>query len=263
MASKLPEGLKLGPQYSTPPRAQIIQQRLDLIEDLYNRYGRFASGSPPMKWKYLRKKYLWRVIVGGSNFLKRFLDVTVSLVALLILTPLFLVLALLIRKDGGPAMFWQTRVGQWGREFPFPKFRSMVMNAEQLKDKLLASNDHKNGITFKMKKDPRITPVGRFIRKASIDELPQLWCVLKGDMSLVGPRPPVPREVSAYTLSDRRRLDLKPGLTCIWQVSGRGDIPFDQQVELDVKYIESQSFWLDLRLLLKTVPAIIAGKGAY
>ena len=181
-----------------------------------------------------------------------------------LLAPVFACVALLIYlTDRGPIFFWQTRVGQWGREFPFPKFRSMVTNAEALKDKLLASNDHDNGITFKMKKDPRVTWIGRIIRKTSIDELPQLWCVLTGDMSLVGPRPPVPREVALYSLRDRRRLDVTPGLTCIWQVSGRGDIPFDKQVELDVLYIDSQSLWLDILLLLKTAPAILIGKGAY
>jgi lipopolysaccharide/colanic/teichoic acid biosynthesis glycosyltransferase len=114
-----------------------------------------------------------------------------------------------------------------------------------------------------MKKDPRITWIGRIIRKLSIDELPQLWCVLKGDMALVGPRPPLPREVALYSLSDRRRLDVLPGLTCIWQVEGRGDIPFPEQVEMDVRYIESQSLWFDIVLLLKTVPAVLTGKGAY
>ena len=141
----------------------------------------------------------------------------------------------------------------------------MCTNAEKLKDALLAQSHHAEagGITFKMKRDPRVTWIGRIIRKLSIDELPQLWCVLKGDMSLVGPRPPVPREVALYTLADRRRLDAVPGLTCIWQVSGRGDIPFPQQVQLDVDYIESQSFWLDVKLLLATVPAVLLGKGAY
>jgi lipopolysaccharide/colanic/teichoic acid biosynthesis glycosyltransferase len=119
------------------------------------------------------------------------------------------------------------------------------------------------GVIFKMKHDPRITRVGRYIRRASIDELPQLWNVLKGDMSLVGPRPPVPSEVSQYTLSDRRRLEAKPGITCVWQVSGRSDIPFEQQVELDFAYIESQSLWMDIKLLLKTIPAVLLGRGAY
>lgn len=139
----------------------------------------------------------------------------------------------------------------------------MIVGANEMKEKLEAQNEHKGGITFKIKKDPRITPLGRVLRKTSLDELPQLWCVLKGEMSLVGPRPPLPKEVANYTLDDRRRLDVIPGITCIWQVSGRADIPFDKQVHLDVEYIESQSFFLDVKLLLKTIPAVILGKGAY
>ena len=183
----------------------------------------------------------------------------------MLLSPLFLIVAVCIKAtDGGPVLFWQQRVGKWGREFPFPKFRSMVMNAEALKATLLAGNDHGSaGVTFKMKQDPRVTWIGRLIRRASIDELPQLWCVLKGEMSLVGPRPPVPREVALYTLADRRRLDVMPGLTCFWQVNGRGEIPFDRQVQLDVDYIESRSLWVDLKLLAQTIPAVFFGKGAY
>jgi lipopolysaccharide/colanic/teichoic acid biosynthesis glycosyltransferase len=249
--------------HSVAPRPED-SGRLDLIEVLYQRYGRAAGNTFSMRCKYWQKKYLWKLVIGGATALKRLLDIVVSAFMLVLLTPFLLAVALAIKlTDRGPVLFWQARVGQWGQEFPFPKFRSMVTNAEALKDKLLAANDHKNGVTFKMKKDPRVTWIGRIIRKASVDELPQLWCVLKGDMSLVGPRPPVPREVVLYSLRDRRRLDVKPGLTCIWQVSGRGDIPFDRQVELDVRYIESQSLWLDLVLLLKTAPAILIGKGAY
>jgi lipopolysaccharide/colanic/teichoic acid biosynthesis glycosyltransferase len=255
----LPEPIPTSVSFPVDHRA-----RLDLIEILYVRYGRADGNSLAMRWKYWRKAYLWKLVVGGATAMKRLLDITISSIMLLLLTPLFLGVAIAIKlTDGGPVLFWQARVGQWGHEFPFPKFRSMVTNAESLKDKLLASNDHKEGVTFKMKKDPRVTWIGRIIRKASIDELPQLGCVLKGQMSLVGPRPPLPREVALYSLRDRRRLDVKPGLTCIWQVSGRGNIPFDQQVELDVLYIESQSVWLDIVLLLKTAPAILIGKGAY
>jgi lipopolysaccharide/colanic/teichoic acid biosynthesis glycosyltransferase len=246
-----------------PPRYQAVHRTV-LLEDLHHRYGGAAGGALRVRLKYARKKYLWKLVIGGANISKRIIDIVVALVMIVLLAPVFLAVTLIIKlTDGGPILFWQKRVGQWGAEFPFPKFRSMVTNAEALKDKLLASNDHGNGITFKMKKDPRVTGIGRLIRKASIDELPQLWCVLRGEMSLVGPRPPVPREVALYSLRDRRRLDVKPGLTCIWQVSGRGDIPFDQQVELDVQYIESQSIWFDLLLLLKTAPAILFGKGAY
>lgn len=137
------------------------------------------------------------------------------------------------------------------------------MNADKMKDQLSEENESKDGVIFKMKNDPRITKVGKVIRKFSIDELPQLFNVLIGDMSLVGPRPPVPKEVAEYTLEDRKRLHIKPGITCIWQISGRSDIPFKQQVELDMKYISSQSLWTDMKILILTIPAVITGKGAY
>jgi lipopolysaccharide/colanic/teichoic acid biosynthesis glycosyltransferase len=195
---------------------------------------------------------------------KRLLDATGSALLLALLLPLFAVVAAVIKlTDGGPVLFWQTRVGRWGREFAFPKFRSMVPNAEELLPELLWQNDHRDGIVFKMKNDPRVTWIGRILRKFSIDELPQLWCVLKGDMSLVGPRPPLPREVARYTASDRRRLEVLPGLTCIWQVSGRSLIPFPKQLEMDVEYIENQSLWLDIKLLFQTIPAILLPRGAY
>jgi len=242
-------------------RAQDNTHRVLLVQELHRRY---SHGGASLQFRFWVKKYAWSLAVGGAKALKRALDIVVSLAMLILLSPLFAFVAACVKlTDGGPVLFWQARVGQWGREFPFPKFRSMVMNAEKLKDTLLAQNQHGDGVTFKMKNDPRITRVGRVLRKYSLDELPQLWCVLKGDMSLVGPRPPVPREVRLYTLADRRRLDVTPGLTCIWQVSGRGDIPFPQQVELDLQYIESQSFWLDVKLLLATVPAVLLGKGAY
>jgi lipopolysaccharide/colanic/teichoic acid biosynthesis glycosyltransferase len=211
-----------------------------------------------------RRPALQRRLLGEVYIAKRLIDFAVSATALILLAPLFAVTALLIKlHDGGPVFFWQTRVGRNGRPFAFPKFRSMVCNAESLKDELADHNDHADSVTFKMKQDPRVTPVGRFIRKFSIDELPQLWCVLKGDMTLVGPRPPVPREVAMYLPSDFRRLEVAPGLTCIWQVSGRGDLPFERQLEMDIAYIENQSFWLDLYLLVMTVPAVLMGKGAY
>jgi len=245
---------------------KVGSQRDELMEELYRRYGSKTSGAGGLghRLRFWRKKYAWIIVVGGARALKRLIDILASIILFLCLWPFFLGVALCIKlTDGGPVFFWQTRIGLWGKEFPFPKFRSMVMNAEALKDSILEQSDHEDSITFKMKKDPRVTWIGTIIRKLSIDELPQLWCVLKGDMSLVGPRPPVPREVAEYTLSDRRRLDAIPGLTCIWQVSGRGDIPFDEQVELDVQYIESQSIWVDIKLLLGTIPAVLLGKGAY
>ena len=250
---------------ATPDLSDPINQAL--LDDLDRRFAA-SNGNRQFfraRMRYYRKKLMWAVVINSARFVKRGVDISVSAVALLMLAPLFAGVALAIRlTDKGPILFWQQRVGKWGREFDFPKFRSMVTNAEELKDKLLEQNDHDGGsVTFKMKRDPRVTWIGRIIRKLSIDELPQLWCVLKGEMSLVGPRPPVPREVAEYTLEDRRRLEATPGLTCIWQVSGRGDIPFDEQVQLDVQYIESQSLWFDIKLLLQTVPAVLLGKGAY
>lgn len=238
--------------------------RVLLMEELYERYGKGTRGMP-RGWRFWRKKYAWLLVVGGATLVKRAIDICVSGAALVVLLPLFAVVALLIKlTDRGPVLFWQTRVGRWGREFPFPKFRSMIVNAPALTDVIKEQNIHgPDGVTLKIKKDPRVTWIGRIIRKLSIDELPQLWCVLKGQMSLVGPRPPLPKEVARYSLRDRRRLDVTPGLTCIWQVSGRSDIAFKRQVELDVQYIESQSLWLDLKLLLLTVPAVLSGKGAY
>jgi lipopolysaccharide/colanic/teichoic acid biosynthesis glycosyltransferase len=240
-------------------------QRLELLEELSRLYSADSLHSAPLRRaRLLYKRYAWMIVVGGANTFKRSLDIVVSLAMFLALSPLFLAVALSIKlTDRGPVFFWQARVGKWGHEFPFPKFRSMVINAEQLKDALLEKNQHDDAKTFKMKRDPRVTWIGRIIRKLSIDELPQLWCVLRGDMSLVGPRPPVPREVALYTLADRRRLDVTPGLTCIWQVKGRGDIPFPQQVELDVEYINSRSIHTDFRILVMTVPAVLFGKGAY
>jgi len=195
---------------------------------------------------------------------KRVLNVAVALVVLLILLPLCLLVAVAIKlTDFGPVLFWQERVGMHGTTFRFPKFRSMVRNAESLKTGLMGQNQHGNSVTFKMKHDPRITKIGRFIRRFSIDEIPQLWCVIKGDMALVGPRPAVPREVERYSLRDRVRLNTLPGLTGIWQVSGRSEIPFEQQVKLDEQYFLQQSLGMDLRLLAQTIPAVLTGRGAY
>ncbi len=206
----------------------------------------------------------WRLAPRAGQLAKRGLDIVVALAVLIAALPLLALVGLLIKAtDGGPLLFWQTRIGKWGQPFQFPKLRSMVVNAEALKATLADSNEHGESITFKLKHDPRVTWIGRFIRKTSIDELPQLWCVLKGEMSLVGPRPALAEEVAYYSLDDRRRLDVLPGLTCIWQVSGRAEIAFAEQVRLDVRYIEEQSLREDLKLLCKTIPAVISGRGAY
>ena len=214
--------------------------------------------------KTLISRSLWDYRFYWAKILKRSMDIVGSVVLIVLLFPLMLLIAILIKAtDGGPVLYWQDRVGKWGRVFSFPKFRSMIVQADSMQESLEKYNEHGEGaVTFKMKNDPRVTWLGRFIRRGSIDELPQLWSVLKGEMSLVGPRPPVPREVVHYSLDDRRRLDIEPGLTCFWQVQGRAEIPFEQQVELDVDYIEKQSVTEDIKLLAKTLPAIIKGKGA-
>lgn len=195
---------------------------------------------------------------------KRLTDVVGALLALFLLSPVYLLAILAIKiSDRGPVFFEQTRVGRGGRHFECIKFRSMVVDAESLKSSLKDQNHHKDGVTFKIREDPRMTAVGWLLRKTSIDELPQFWNVLVGDMSLVGPRPPIPDEVARYTPQQLRRLEVRPGLTCIWQVSGRGDVAFSEQVKMDIEYIERRSLWLDLKLLLLTIPAVLSCKGAY
>ena len=199
-----------------------------------------------------------------SRLLKRWMDVCGSLCAIILLMPLFLVIAIWLKLDSpGPLIYRQVRIGLHGRPFHFYKFRSMYIDSDARRAALLKENESKDGVIFKMKNDPRITRCGKFIRKYSIDEMPQFFNVLLGDMSLVGPRPPIPDEVALYTLDDRKRLDILPGITCIWQISGRSDIPFREQVVLDKEYIRGQGFWKDVLILLKTIPAVVAGKGAY
>ncbi|HYT59858.1 MAG TPA: exopolysaccharide biosynthesis polyprenyl glycosylphosphotransferase [Haliangiales bacterium] len=227
-----------------------------------------ALRSPLERWRlngYARlKRVAWRRLTGGTRRIKRAFDAAVSLLLLLLLGPLFLVIALLIKlDDGGPVFFAQTRVGKWGRHFKMFKFRSMYVDAERRLQELLAHNEHRDGVTFKMKKDPRITRIGKWLRRLSLDELPQFINVLWGDMSLVGPRPPVPREVEKYSAAERRRLMATPGITGLWQVGGRAEIDFSGQVQLDVQYIESQTFWGDVTILLKTIPVVLSGRGAY
>ena len=208
--------------------------------------------------------FFWHFTVIMSYGIKRFVDILFSMTALIFLSPLFLILAILIKVTSpGPVFFVQVRVGRFGRHFYFYKFRSMYMDAEQRKAELLSKNQSRDGVIFKMKDDPRITPIGKILRKTSMDELPQFLNVLFGDMSLVGPRPPVPSEVMQYSLEERKRLNVQPGLTCLWQVSGRSEIPFKKQVSLDKQYIGSRSLKLDLLILLRTIPAILSGRGAY
>jgi exopolysaccharide biosynthesis polyprenyl glycosylphosphotransferase len=193
---------------------------------------------------------------------KRFFDIAASAFALAVLSPLLFAVAVIIRLTSrGPVLFKQKRVGLHGRTFHMLKFRSMVINAEELKARLMAFNEQ-TGPVFKLQNDPRITSVGRFIRKFSIDELPQLLNVLRGEMSIVGPRPPLPNEVEQYEPWQRRRLSVPPGLTCVWQVSGRNQISFEEWMYLDMQYIDHWSLKQDIRLILKTVPVVITGRGA-
>jgi exopolysaccharide biosynthesis polyprenyl glycosylphosphotransferase len=193
---------------------------------------------------------------------KRVLDIVLSAFALVLLSPLLLLLAIGVKTTPGPVLFRQTRVGLNGRLFQMLKFRSMCEGSDAGKDELRQHNEMK-GPVFKMANDPRVTPFGRFLRRFSLDELPQLYNVLVGEMSLVGPRPPVPGEVSLYERRSRRRLSMRPGLTCIWQVSGRNEISdFEQWVKLDLEYIDNWSLLGDLWLLIRTVPAVLIGRGA-
>ena len=200
---------------------------------------------------------------GGKHVLKRVMDITLSSVALLFLSPLFLLLAIMVRADSaGPALFSQERVGRGGRTFQIYKFRSMVTNAPELLDTLKAANEG-SGLLFKMKDDPRVTRLGRILRKYSLDELPQIWNVLIGDMSLVGPRPPLPNEVEEYEDRVRRRLYIKPGLTGMWQVNGRSALSWEDSVRLDLYYVENWSVVGDLMIMWRTVKVLVAPVGAY
>src|SRR5262249_38782628 len=182
--------------------------------------------------------------------------------ALAILSPLMIGVALVIKLTSrGPILFKQERVGIHGRAFNMLKFRSMVINAEELKARLMAQNEQ-SGPVVKMKRDPRVTAIGRFIRKFSVDERPQLINILRGEMSIVGPRPPVPQEVAKYEAWQRRRLSVRPGLTCVWQVSGRNQISFEEWMYLDMQYIDHWSLAQDFELILKTVPVVLTGRGA-
>jgi len=237
----------------------------DLASNLISHYAWAGSlpGHCNLHSELAWRQFCWHCRQDGGRALKRSVDFSASLILLVLLSPLLLLIAVLVKlEDGGPVLFAQTRVGLFGQEFKMFKLRSMCMDAEARLAALASQNQHAQGITFKIKKDPRITRVGRWLRKFSLDELPQLYNVLMGDMSLVGPRPPLPREVQRYKLPDHRRLAALPGITCIWQISGRAEIDFAGQVKLDVNYIERQSFWTDALILLKTVPAVIASKGA-
>ncbi len=201
---------------------------------------------------------------GAYERVKRTLDVCLSLAALVLLSPMMLALALLVRlTSDGPAIYAQERIGRHGRRFRLLKFRSMRNDADKFPADELAKTLTWNGAIFKGRGDPRVTPIGRFLRRTSLDELPQLVNVLRGEMSLVGPRPSVAAEVERFGEAGRIRLAVRPGITGLWQISGRSDLPPDAQLRLDSEYVASRSLRLDLLILLKTLPAIVSGRGAY
>ncbi len=249
-------------------------EELDPVLELCSEQGirtRIAANFFPAKVTNLSMEFLENVPVitfssapehAPSLFLKRMLDIVVSAILLVLLSPLMLVIALLVKLTSkGPVIYRQVRCGLYGRKFILHKFRSMYDGAEDVLWEIKHLNEM-DGPVFKMRNDPRVTTLGRHLRRSSIDELPQFWNVLKGDMSLVGPRAPLPEEVKEYSRWQRRRLSVKPGITCLWQVSGRNEIDFHEWMKLDLHYIDNWSLLLDLKILLRTFPVVLFGKGA-
>lgn len=222
---------------------------MKVSSEAVRKQGLLAAEEVNQKWLYL--------------FMKRLIDIAGALCGLILLSPIFIIVAIYIKREDpkGPILFKQIRVGKDEKEFGMYKFRSMVTDAEEKLEDLLQHNEV-SGAMFKMKEDPRVTKIGRFIRKTSIDELPQLLNVLKGDMSLVGPRPPLPREVKEYTSYDKQRLLVTPGCTGLWQVTERNSVGFQEMVELDLEYINKRGLIYDLKIILKTIQIMIKSNGA-
>jgi exopolysaccharide biosynthesis polyprenyl glycosylphosphotransferase len=210
-----------------------------------------------------KQRLLPQTLTESALMMKRLIDIVGSMICMIVISPILAAISVAIKLDSrGPIVFKQTRVGMDGRHFQFYKFRTMVLDAEQQKEGLLGLNEA-FGPIFKIRQDPRTTRIGGFLRKYSLDELPQFFNVLKGDMSLVGPRPPLPTEVAAYSHSDMKRLLVTPGITGLWQVNGRSDVPFENMVRMDLEYMQNWSLWLDVKILLQTIPAVLSGRGAY
>lgn len=251
-----------------PKAIQELGWRLeDMATELVVSSSLTNVAGPRVHFRLLEGLPLMRVELpqysGGKHFFKRVMDVVLASMALLVLLPVFLVLALIIKLDGpGPALFFQERVGRNGETFKMVKFRSMVIDAEEKLASLQGSNEGA-GFLFKMAKDPRVTRCGQWMRKFSLDELPQFWNVLTGQMSLVGPRPPLAREVAEYQAPAQRRLLIKPGITGLWQINGRSDLPWDEAVRLDLYYVENWSLTGDIVILWRTFKAVAASTGAY
>ena len=238
-------------------------KEVGVIFHLHNKVLAFGGLAP--KISFLNRQLFLSFRNTPENYLalqvKKTFDFFMSLIILTLISPFMLLIALLIKlEDGGPVLFKQIRVGRHGRLFKCLKFRTMVANAEDLKEKLMSLNEQ-DGPVFKIKNDPRITRIGKFLRKTSLDELPQFINVIQGDMSIVGPRPPVPSEVKQYQRSINRRLSINPGITCTWQVSGRNNIPFDKWMEMDMEYIDNWSLTLDFIIIMKTFKVIFKSDG--
>lgn len=223
----------------------------------YNRKVRETNSNIWLNRKKLNHKYAY-------HFVARLVDIVGSIIGLILLSPLFVIVAFLIKKEEpeGTVFYSQIRVGKDSSKFRMYKFRSMCVNADAKLTELLQYNEVE-GAMFKIKNDPRVTKIGKIIRKTSIDELPQLWNVLKGEMSLVGPRPPLEREVKEYTDYDKQRLYVKPGCTGLWQISGRNEVGFHEMVSLDIKYIKHLGLWNDVKIIIKTIEIILKPNGAY
>jgi exopolysaccharide biosynthesis polyprenyl glycosylphosphotransferase len=234
-----------------------VHLRADLVRTLFARmYPSDLDGTPMLTISATPRQ-------PAALLLKRVIDLMASSAALIALAPVFLVTGILVKSSSrGPVFFRQRRVGLNGRHFILYKFRSMYQDAEDRRAALESRNEM-TGPVFKIKHDPRITPLGKWLRRFSIDELPQFWNVLRGDMSLVGPRPPIPEEVKKYERWQRRRLSMKPGITCLWQVSGRNGVAFDDWMRLDLAYIDTWSLRLDVQILLRTVPVVLTARGAH
>ncbi len=230
---------------------------------IHNNVLSFSGLKPTVT--FINQQFVLSFINTPGNYLalkvKSLIDFFLTILILIMVSPALLIISLFIKlEDGGPILFKQVRVGRHGRLFKCFKFRTMVVNAEELREELMALNEQ-DGPVFKIKKDPRITRIGRFLRKTSLDELPQFINVLLGDMSIVGPRPPIPSEVEQYERNLIRRLSINPGITCIWQVSGRNNIPFNKWMEMDMEYIDNWSLALDMKIILKTFKIIFKGDG--
>lgn len=243
-------------EYLSKQQAGYLQEDYQVDEALLSGSAEVAL-VPPHTFELLSTR-------GFYPTAKRMFDFVLSSLALLALMPLMVLIALAIRLTSkGPAFYYHDRVGQGGKLFSCVKFRTMVDDADKLKNDLQDESLHDSQKSFKIRRDPRVTKVGYLLRRSSLDELPQLFNVLVGDMSLVGPRPALPREVELYTAHDWQRLRVPPGLTCIWQISGRSRLPFPEQLELDLQYIEQRSLWKDLKIMALTIPAVLTGDGAY